>query len=990
MSLGRNYLVFFLVLITYTKESFSFASYSDYYFRRIQNDEENALCLGSTGSLPSDISNLNNVLEYQSCFANKKKSFASFIEKQPTSQENLELIYGDIGICNCLRDKAVKNPSLGVELARGARPSDETKLDSLPKNYENNLNNAIQENGKFLFDASMICQGDEKCLGLWVSKNTLHNAVKEKSNIDSLLGTTGLEKIDPNQEKAREMYEKYYDKASKDKIKEEGNAYAQSLLEETPPVEGQCVLGREFIAFKQKESFEEVSQSLSQLDLNNFNPDEWDFRKLKRKYDSLMTNSPEFKKANEEEINSLKNKLIFLNYNPLVKTFLTIDPRSDEEIKKIPPGFASRTGIKPEFFLAENVKNRKTELLRILKSYAGPQKSVCTANDQKSCMDNVLKNKNLKEFNTSLKDFFLRADNGKVAKIQSHQLAKDLLFQHRPVNDNNLPLTQEAIVSAYLKENPGKDPDRCASFGVDNDCPEIYGGYCKKLDLVRPKIFLGIKEPIADDLDLKLENSFNPNIKTNPEFLSFNKRMCDSKFQTKNKESVSFNEYKVKDCKQQNLIECRTQFFQKKVKGKLPDDVDHMMTFLKRANVKFYSRVKETILNIRSSSSGGGDNNSDWESVRSSQHLSEISENDYFGFDNSIDEKLKPLNDEPLPSEITKDAGKMDPTKDDSAQAPFSFNPDYSASSSVAPSLDDKKSDKQKIENMTDEKKKNLLSDWENEYEDWRKSKNATDTSQLSPADSAKDSLYKKEIETLRTLLEEQRKLTETQSKLLNDAISRKNADSVSPDQKPVVAREKMSQNSNVFGQNSSSSFSNSSSQDADSASRNPASFSEAAKLNNSSSGANAFKNVSNSGGSSRRSSVENSDSLAREQAKLVNVKSFSDGSILVEPNSGTAPNAITLSVSDEQYKVLLVNPTGLSLNQIEKSIPVDQITKLEKSGEIILLLKNGSNPPFEVKVERKQNKLVYSLKDKNGKDQKPVRRVFTRKALENELKVQR
>jgi hypothetical protein len=60
-------------------------------------------------------------------------------------------------------------------------------------------------------------------------------------------------------------------------------------------------------------------------------------------------------------------------------------------------------------------------------------------------MDNVLKNKNLNDFNTSLKDFFLRADNGKVAKIQSHQLATDLLFQHRPVNDNNLPLPKKLL-----------------------------------------------------------------------------------------------------------------------------------------------------------------------------------------------------------------------------------------------------------------------------------------------------------------------------------------------------------------------------------------------------------------------------------------------------------------------------------------------------------------------------------------------------------------
>ncbi len=994
MGLGRIYLVLFFVLITYTKESFPYVSYSDFYFNRIRNDENNALCVGNPVPVPPEMTNVNDVLEIQSCFNNKESYAWSSRGMQPTPEENLRFIYGDIDICNCLRDKAIKNPILGQLLARGAKPSDKTKLDSLPKNYEKNFNNAIQENGKVLFDASIICQENVQCLELWISKSPVHALFNEQSKSSPLISNSESEKSDVNEE-ARKIYEKYYDNESRDKIKNEGNKFAQSLLEESAPAEGQCVFGREFIAFKQKESFEKVSKALSDLDLNNFNPEDWDFRKLMAKYNSLMANSPSFKEKNKEQIELLKNKMIFLNYNPMVKTFLTIDPISNEELnskKNVSNQFASRRGVTQDFYELEKLNKKKIELLGTLKSYVGTSKTGCSIH---GCLGNVLDEKKLKQFNNSLKDFFIRPDIGRATKWQSNRLAKDLLFQHRSVSDNDLPLTQQAIVEAHLQDHPGMHPDDCSSKGADiKSCPEIYGGYCKKIDSIKSKVFVGVKDSVPDDLEMILTNSFNTDIKTNPDFHAFNKKICDSKFKIKNKSEITFNEYKASHCKKSTMIECRSEFFVKKVKDPLTSDIKNFITFQKGAKLSFTKNVAEMLSRSHNSISGdGGGSSLEWMNVRNEEGLSEISKDDYFAYDEVSEENF--ILDGSSPIGPAKEDGtfadQKNPSKEDPAQAPFTFNPDYSAASSSASSIDDKKTDKQKIENMTDDKKKNLLSDLENDYEDWRKTKNLSDTNQLSPADSAKDSLYKKEIETLRALLDEQRKLTETQSKLLNDAISRKNADlSPSSDQKPIVPREKFSQYSNTFGHNSSASFSNNSNLDGDSSSRNPASFSEAGKLSNLSSGGSAFKNSSNSGGSSRRTSAENSDSLAREQAKLVNVKSFSDGSILVEPNSTSAPNAITLSVSDEQYKVLLVNPTGLSLNQIEKSIPVDQIGKLEKSGEIILLLKNGSNPPFEVKVERKQNKLVYSLKDKNGNDQKPVRRVFTRKALENELKVQR
>jgi hypothetical protein len=333
---------------------------------------------------------------------------------------------------------------------------------------------------------------------------------------------------------------------------------------------------------------------------------------------------------------------------------------------------------------------------------------------------------------------------------------------------------------------------------------------------------------------------------------------------------------------------------------------------------------------------------------------------------------------------------KDEPTAGDSLAGKTPFVPDYSILSPGDSVAQQKASEKQKIENMSDERKKSLLNDWENEYDEWKKSKKISDSSELSPADSVRDDKYKKEIQTLKALLEEQKKLTDTQSKLLNEAIARKSeSPTTERDLKANTKKDRFVSAASEFTPSkvSNSSFTNNS---GDSASRSPASIGDGGRIGNISNNSSAVRSTSTAGKSFARSS-ENADSLAREQAKLINVKNYSDGSILVESpsSSSSAVNAISLPVSDEQYKVLLVNPTGLSLNQIEKSIPPEQISKLEKSGEITLLLKNGSNPPFEVKVSRVDNKLVYSLKDKDGKDQAPVRRVHTRQALESQLKVQ-
>jgi hypothetical protein len=967
-------------------------NYFDWRFVNYTKDKDNLFyCpVESDQTGMSSILNVAESVEFDTCFK-KRNSFTEKLDKTLTADEDLSLIGSDLEACKCLEAKASKNKTLADILEKGS----ETKVDSskIPVQIRENYKDAVQENGKVVFDASIICGGDKDCTKLFVSNN-VQNILnqKEKDFAQSqkndksphrLITSTSLFLNVANY--FQDLTPMYLDIARKSKndVKVDAQKYSQSLIEEQALAPGQCVSGREFIAFSQKKSFEDIAGDLASLDLNHFDPSEWDFKKLREKYDALISESPSEKLNNKGKIDKIKNKLIFLNYNPLVKTFFTIDPMSDNSNAN------PRDGVPPEFYKEDNVLKKKKELLSVLKNFAiGNSDGVCSIN---GCMSNVTNQKKLESFNKSLFDFFVRPDIGRATKKQSDNLTYDILFKKDQKKKSDLPLSQRAIVQSYMNDFPDRNPDDCGANGVDVKCALIFGGYCKKINSIKHKIYVGIPDSMPDDLDARLENSFNPDIKTNLDLKAFNKETCDKNLKFDNSE-MSFNNYMKSNCIHSSLVDCRSEFF-KRTKNASSEDVKNFIVFQENASLKGVSNPSDVIKTAYKINSDTEYNDwDDWNEVRENNDLSRISGNGFGLIGDMPLPKRKDLD----PSVILPQDGassslkKDDPMAGDSLAGKTPFVPDYSILSPGNSVAQQKASEKQKIENMSNERKKSLLNDWENEYDEWKKSKKISDSSELSPADSVKDDRYKKEIQTLKALLEEQKKLTDTQSKLLNDAISRKSeSPSTERDLKANTKKDRVVSAASEFSPSkmSNSSFTNNS---GDSASRSPASIGDGGRIGNISNNSSAARSTSSSVKSFSRSS-ENTDSLAREQAKLINVKNYSDGSILVESPSSlsSAVNAISLPVSDEQYKVLLVNPTDLSLGQIEKSIPPEQISKLEKSGEITLLLKNGSNPPFEVKVSRVDNKLVYSLKDKDGKDQAPIRRVHTRQALESQLKVQ-
>jgi hypothetical protein len=263
-----------------------------------------------------------------------------------------------------------------------------------------------------------------------------------------------------------------------------------------------------------------------------------------------------------------------------------------------------------------------------------------------------------------------------------------------------------------------------------------------------------------------------------------------------------------------------------------------------------------------------------------------------------------------------------------------------------------------KIEDLSYQKKKEMLSEAQEDYNDFKyKHPGEVNT---NPVVAAQDDALKAKISALEQALADQRKLTEDQRDLLDRAI----AENSKEEDLPKISKKKNTTPQAVAATQE------------EIQTQVPVERPITAVTPGLSRTIASLK---------PRNPKRDSSDVAREEAKLVGLRNGSNGALTLEnigkSNLGRA-NAIAINLSDEQYRLIQSNPNAVNLSQLEKNIPQDQIDRLEKTGQIILLLQNGSNPPFEVKVERKNKRLVLSRMDKEGKPQEPVRRIHTLSGL--------
>lgn len=532
------------------------------------------------------------------------------------------------------------------------------------------------------------------------------------------------------------------------------------------------------------------------------------------------------------------------------------------------------------------------------------------------------------------------------------------------------------------------------AFPADQ-CVSSYSLYCSSLKKSQEQAAKGVKDEKhrAKALARETQNYFNPDYNENIELKKFNVDYCTRTRVAKDGgPGKSFNQFRDELCsvKENKDVLCwdRTYGRMKELRKKyeslygFPKDrqgnvareySDHEVFDLMTDKVNVKDTSAEVAEAITKSDVRPEQSSSALENL-----LDAFTAKDTSGKIDTLNDKVED------PGMFANLAKVMEKNPDTLSQANIDSFEDSSSYSNIA-SPPPVIADVPKIENMSDESKEELLDQWKSELDTWKKTNKGNDSASVSAEQS-----MKAKIEALETLLAEQRKLTDTQYKLLNEAIA--NQQNMAKQQVAAVAKQE--EETQKRAKAKSSNFVSALPSVIEDSNRSPASVNEA-QFNTSGSGNGNSGAAASSKKSSSRSSAaaaSTAESVAREEAKLVNLRRLSDGSITIESvnrNTQGQANAITVPVSDEQYRLLQTNPNAVNLSQIEKSIPKDQMDRLEKTGHIILVLQNGANPPFEVKVEKKDNKLVYKLKDNDGKDVNPVRRIYTRKALELQLRTQ-
>lgn len=766
----------------------------------------------------------------------------------------------------------------------------------------------------------------------------------------------------------------------------------KELLQPVDIKRPQCVSAREFMAFKQ------IPDALTAKELHTDSGDinGWNYKVLKKEWKDLMAGSYAEKQANKQKIISIRSRVMFLERNPMIKNFLGAE---SSDLKDFFSAMPNQNEEVITAAYANDLDGRKKALLGYLKN-AIPDSSCKTS----ECM---ISSPQLKENLNKILEFFSRPENAQVTRTENNKTNADIanrliasgkkMFAPKPTS-----MSREGVDKSFKAYGLGS-PSTCDEKYVVDMCVRTYAGYCHFLDENKNEIDnLGDQDPLlADDLEMKTANLFETDPEKNPEFKDFIKSACDTprrkditdrtgKYQT-------FWQYFDSQCKSDcdkpaTIQKIRAEYLAANPEPAVPG------TGVDSTQIAAFNKLMIGSPNVGKGASdqtvaavsSGGSSTADINSL-----LREANES--FGFEGNMDRTSVAKSDkssafDPAATNGTASA-KVDNKIDNTPQFDdASMIPNYSMANAGANAAANNLANNQpqKIENMSDPQRQELMDDWQKEYDAWKKNKNENDG---SPVANATDAAMQARIQALEQLLAQQKKLTDDQYKLLNDALANQNR----VVNNAVAANDgNSSSSSSSNGRNrSTSAISGSSDEDDSNVSRGPASIANQPQSTSGSKGGAGSAGVGSGGStSSRRVSVGGSnDDIAREEAKLVNVRGNSDGSIVISSvsnSSGSGANAISVPVSDDQYRALQANPQSLNLSQIEKNIPKDQIAKLEKDGEIVILLRNGSNPPFEVKVEKKNNKLVYSLKDKNGKDQAPVRRVFTRQALELQLKANR
>ncbi len=972
--------------------------------------------------------------EVDKCFAKKP----STIDKSVLSQD--QLFQMDQDVCQCLYDAKNEGVTRIMDYEKGrdhgARTDAMMKNDIKKKMMDMAAKASALQDG-MMFQAHMLYHDPANPVKDRSKDPTLKYGTPFVSQIFQSGGDAQNYLIDRSGEAANLAMNlrgsnpnsnKKADAKLEEQLKKEiGNISIENksvaLLSESEFKPGQCVSAKEYFSYKQFPDSSVFYKSL--MSEKSFEPKKWDYIALERELKVKRDTIP-YTEQSKREMEEIREKLRFLHRNPMLKTLMAANHDFDEYARKTKTLSKEMKDILEK--TSRNVLDqKKRSLFDLVKRHFTPANPSCVNEQRSSCQEDVLKN--VKSFDEDMKNFFNDQDVALLTKVQAEKSTFHLIdeFIDNPIPQEKVPLNQADLENFVFNEVISVDPETKAnnfinpgecravessysSRSTDDRCVQTYAVYCpvvKKAQLQlarkmhRNEILPNGEEKVKS---ITYKNYFEPDIDKNQDFKSFNDAFCSIPRKGKDgKQNISFNSFRDSFCKANSGdSRCKNRSYDNIMALRKVFEEDHGEAVVAGgATTADIDMVNNAIRLIKSRPTSNRTvrdakeiANSDAGIIRDVKGLERfVSDLESFGGSvamPSTGDKEDKFEGAGMLSNLTNvvETAKLNSSPTTNSN---SYSEDFTNYSNLIRPQEITEADREKVDKLPRSTKEELLGQWREELNEFKRSNESSST-----AGQDSEAGLKAKIAALETLLEQQRKLTDDQYKILNNAISNQQTTQLAQvaQNNPTAPKQSEEDFQEKVKVRSASGFTTMGSHGgnlAEDTFRGPASVKES-QFNTGGNGGGASASVQRSSSSSGAVSSTSSDSLDREQAKLVNLRRHADGSITIDSSAKggqLAPNAITLPVSDEQYRLLQSNPGALNLSQIEKSIPKDQLEKLEKIGEIILVLQNGENPPFEVKLEKKDNQLVYQVRDNNGQKINPVRRVFTREALELELKVQ-
>lgn len=887
-----------------------------------------------TPGVTRDIQAVGDATNVQECFDRRIPASARSTEEH--------YLRSDRNACDCLREKpyssGIMNQSLAANTAIGTQELRNQIQNQVQEIVQNQLNSTM--NGMFFTSAVIFNEG------------TLNGANQYGANV-----FTNQTASAENAPSLNLSYAPDYNKL---------------FTDDYPLPQGQCVSKREYFQTRMIPQGRDMIYVRAVLDLG-WREDKWDYKQLESRYRTLMDKTPRERAeyATKHEIISIKSRLKFLNRNPLLKYYFAANSETASQKQDLFNHL--KTSLSDEG--CREITSQCTEQFHgnLASFFQNENNRTIVRNEARADINQKARAEAQRDF-VSEKEDFLRG------RRERPRGRNDLIARFR--ENFKLSQTPDSCHRSQLR-SPMDGP-------VAVQCMQIFSAYCKTVDEYQEALansdsqFRGISDEdaadIADNLDDLLANDFNPNLQDNPDFREFNEENCGQRSRGRGlfRDNVDFAEFTQDRCREGDTAACSIRSHADLVRLRQAFYSTHPVARGKSVEVPAVSLSNGSMVREVGTERYFSPERPSYETfagTSSEGQSSRSQSNSEIAYSNA---------EVTGTSRVDNLAGDRDRDQ----QQDFSYT-NYSniggASAVAGTDTQGANVEPQRVQDMDQSRRQEMLEDWEREYNIWKERYG----SDKSPATAAQDTQYRTEISTLRALLDQQRQISEQQFQLLNDAIAARTR----LEQENLADAEERSRERRERPEGSSRSFDSSSVAAASSeevVGRGPASIAEPQFNTSGASGGSSSSVGASVGGRAGGAAISgsgNSDSVAREQAKLDNIRTFSDGSIVISSrNTSAAPNAITVTVSGEELNLIRTNPDRI-ISQVQRDVTPEQLAELQQNGEVTVLVRtpNPNDPVYRMKLSKVNERLVVSYDSgTSGAPPAPMQRVYLRSSLEN------